>query len=103
MSEPTRPRIFETIELEINLPEHQDTAMASAAGGPLFAYDTHYCAANRAADPTALARSWTSSGIRAFDVRDPAAVREIAYYGDPDGYELDPVQPTRGRLYRVQL
>ncbi len=78
VADPTNPRIVETVELEINLPENQDTAMASAAGGSLFAYDAHYCAADRAADPTALACSWTSSGIRVFDVRDPSAIREIA-------------------------
>ncbi|MBF6340747.1 hypothetical protein IU450_33360 [Nocardia abscessus] len=83
VSEPANPRIAETIKLEINLPENQDTAMASAAGGSLFAYDAHYCAADRPADPTALACSWTSSGIRVFDVRDPSGVREIAYYNPP--------------------
>ncbi|MET7768434.1 hypothetical protein [Nocardia sp. NPDC005366] len=79
----SRPQLVNTIKLEINLPDNQDVAMASAAGGSLFAYDAHYCAADRPANPTALACGWTSSGIRVFDVGDPRAVREIAYYNPP--------------------
>lgn len=83
VSDATNPRLRNTIKLEIDLPQNQDIAMASAAGGSLFAYDAHYCAADRPADPTALACSWTSSGIRVFDVRDPLDIREIAYYNPP--------------------
>ncbi|MFE9319833.1 LVIVD repeat-containing protein [Nocardia sp. NPDC052278] len=83
VSDATNPRLRNTIKLEIDLPQNEDIAMASAAGGSLFAYDAHYCAADRPADPTALACSWTSSGIRVFDVRDPLDIREIAYYNPP--------------------
>ncbi|MET8653591.1 LVIVD repeat-containing protein [Nocardia aurea] len=79
----SRPRLVNSIKLEIDLPDNQDVAMASAAGGSLFAYDAHYCAADRPANPTALACGWLSSGIRVFDVRDPRSVREIAYYNPP--------------------
>ncbi|WP_433733552.1 LVIVD repeat-containing protein [Nocardia sp. CA-129566] len=83
VSDGADPRIVNTIKLEIDLPENEDVAMASAAGGSLFGYDAHYCAADRPTNPTALACSWTSSGIRVFDVRDPFAIREIAYYNPP--------------------
>lgn len=83
VADDTAPRIVNTIKLEINLPEHQDSMLASAAGGSLFAYDSHYCAADRPVDPTALACGWISSGIRVFDVRDPFDVREVAYYNPP--------------------
>ncbi|UGT63819.1 LVIVD repeat-containing protein [Nocardia asteroides] len=83
VADDTRPRIVNTIKLEINLPQHQDSALASSSGGSLFGYDAHYCTADRPANPTALACGWVSSGIRVFDVRDPFAVREIAYYNPP--------------------
>ncbi|MFE3543570.1 LVIVD repeat-containing protein [Nocardia sp. NPDC059177] len=83
VSDDRAPRQVQSIKLAINLPENQDSMVASASGGSLFAYDAHYCAADRPADPTALACSWTSSGIRVFDVRDPGAIREIAYFNPP--------------------
>lgn len=83
VADDTAPRVVNSIKLEVNLPEHQDSMLASASGGSLFAYDSHYCAADRPVDPTALACGWISSGIRVFDVRDPFDVREIAYYNPP--------------------
>ncbi|MEU1549877.1 hypothetical protein [Nocardia sp. NPDC005745] len=83
VSDATRPRVVNTIKLEINLPENQDSALASSMGGSIFSYDSHYCTADRPADPTALACGWFSSGVRVFDVRDPLAVREIAYFNPP--------------------
>ncbi|MFI6779429.1 LVIVD repeat-containing protein [Nocardia sp. NPDC050412] len=83
ISDDTHPRVVNTIKLEINLPQHRDIAMASSMGGSLFAYDAHYCSADRPVNPTALACGWISSGIRVFDVRDPFHVREIAYYNPP--------------------
>jgi hypothetical protein len=83
VSDDHRPRIVNTIKLAIELPGNQDRALASSMGGSVFAYDSHYCAADRPVDPTALACGWESSGIRVFDVRDPMRVREIAYYNPP--------------------
>ncbi|MGV9408363.1 LVIVD repeat-containing protein [Nocardia sp. NPDC003693] len=83
VSDDRRPRIANSIKLEINLPENLDTALASSMGGSIFAYDPHYCSADRAQDPTALACAWFGSGIRVFDVRDPFEVKEIAYYNPP--------------------
>ncbi|MBB5915344.1 hypothetical protein BJY24_004256 [Nocardia transvalensis] len=83
VADDAHPRIADTIKLEINLPENQDTALASSSGGGVFGYDSHYCTADRPSNPTALACGWVSSGIRVFDVRDPFDVREIAYYNPP--------------------
>ncbi|MEV0773518.1 LVIVD repeat-containing protein [Nocardia salmonicida] len=83
ISDDTHPRVVNSIKLEINLQQHRDTALASGMGGSLFAYDAHYCSADRAVNPTALACGWISSGVRIFDVRDPLKVREIAYYNPP--------------------
>ncbi|WP_420030251.1 LVIVD repeat-containing protein [Rhodococcus maanshanensis] len=83
VSDDANPRIVNTIKLEINLPENQDSAIGSASGGSAFGYESHYCAADRPTNPTALACGWSSSGIRVFDVSDPFDVREIAYYNPP--------------------
>lgn len=80
ISDETRPRVVNSIKLEINLPENLDTALASSMGESIFSYDPHYCTAERPADPTALARAWFGSGIRVFDVRDPFHVKDIGYY-----------------------
>ncbi|RMI35275.1 LVIVD repeat-containing protein [Nocardia stercoris] len=83
ISDDTHPQVVNKIKLEINLPDHQDSLVASAMGGSVFSYDPHYCAADRPDDPTALACGWESSGIRVFDIKDPMHVREIAYYNPP--------------------
>ncbi|WP_066164233.1 LVIVD repeat-containing protein [Gordonia hydrophobica] len=82
-TDPRRPRLINTIKLAINLPENQDRGVASTSGGGIFGYESHYCAADRPRNPTALACGWTSSGVRVFDVRDPLHVKEIAYYVPP--------------------
>lgn len=77
------PKLLTSIKLEINLPENQDTLFRSSMGGSLFASNPHYCTVDRPTDPTALACSWESSGIRVFDVRDLTKIREIGYYNPP--------------------
>ncbi|WP_067810980.1 LVIVD repeat-containing protein [Nocardia beijingensis] len=83
ISDDTAPRVAGKIKLEINLPQHMDSNIGSSMGGSAFAYESHYCAADRQENPTALACGWISSGIRVFDIRDPYAIREIAYYNPP--------------------
>ncbi|MFE3797504.1 LVIVD repeat-containing protein [Nocardia tengchongensis] len=83
VSDDTNPSVAAKLKLEINLPENQDSALASAMGGSVFSYDAHYCAADRPTNPTALACGWEESGIRVFDVRDPFHPKEIAYFNPP--------------------
>ncbi|MEV6280116.1 hypothetical protein [Nocardia sp. NPDC051832] len=83
ISADTKPKVAAKIKLEINLPQHIDSNIGSSMGGSVFAYESHYCTADRPANPTALACGWISSGIRVFDVRDPFAIREIAYFNPP--------------------
>ncbi|WP_063065265.1 LVIVD repeat-containing protein [Nocardia violaceofusca] len=83
LSDENNPKVVEKIKLRIDLPENQDSMLASSMGGSVFSYDPHYCAADRPENPTALACGWESSGIRVFDVRDPFRVHEIAYFNPP--------------------
>ncbi|MFD0363257.1 LVIVD repeat-containing protein [Nocardia sp. GCM10030253] len=83
ISDDTAPKVAGKIKLEINLPQNIDSNIGSSMGGSVFAYESHYCAADRPTDPTALACGWISSGIRVFDIRNPRDVREIAYFNPP--------------------
>jgi len=83
ISDPTQPRIVRQIQLQIQLPENAQTRADDTAGDGLFGYESHYCAVDRTADPTALACGYFQSGIRVFDVRNPLQPREIAYFNPP--------------------
>lgn len=83
VSDEANLKIVERVKLEINLPQNLAANYRSAQGGSIFAYDSHYCAADRPVNPTALACGWVSSGVRVFDVKDPNNIREIAYYNPP--------------------
>ncbi|MFD6159789.1 LVIVD repeat-containing protein [Nocardia sp. NPDC060256] len=83
IADDTNPKVAAKIKLEINLPQNIDSNIGSSMGGSAFAYESHYCTADRRDNPTALACGWISSGIRVFDVRDPFNIHEIAYYNPP--------------------
>ncbi len=51
--------------------------------GGLFGYDAHYCAPDDPADTRLVACSQWQSGLRVYDVSDPARPREVAYYNPP--------------------
>ncbi|GAA3954696.1 hypothetical protein GCM10022231_11460 [Gordonia caeni] len=91
VNDPRSPKVVNELKLEVNFPQHQDRALASSMGGGVFAYESHYCAADRPVNPTALACGWISSGVRVFDVRNPKQVKEIAYFNPPaqTGRHLD--------------
>src|SRR5205085_3427512 len=48
-----------------------------------FAYDVHHCSVDNRDDATTLACGYFESGIRVYDIRDPAHVKEIAYFSPP--------------------
>lgn len=81
--QPDRPRYVAQIKLEANLPENLDVNVRSSMGGSLFSSNPHYCSVDRPDDPTTLACSWESSGIRVFDIRDLTRIREVGYFNPP--------------------
>ncbi len=83
ITDPSRPAVVRQIQLQIQFKENAALRTADTAGDGLFGYESHYCAVDRAADPTALACGYFQSGVRVFDIRDPRRVREIAYYNPP--------------------
>ena len=76
---------------DLRLAVHQRDVRPSLAGDPGATaagagYAGHYCAVPRRADPQIVACSFLASGLRVFDISNPKAPREIAYY-------VAPVQP----------
>jgi hypothetical protein len=106
LADEKKPALVSKMQTEVQLPEHCDEVLADSAfittqglaagdvfpliGSRVFLYDTHYCSTDRLHDPTILACSAFGSGLRVYDIRNPRAPREIAYYNpgsvrSPDG------------------
>lgn len=86
ISDPSAPRIVSNLRLEVN--ERANHRAASIDPSPLpptqvFGYSTHYCNVPRHNDPQIAACSSTTSGLRVFDISDPASPREVAYFVAP--------------------
>jgi hypothetical protein len=52
-------------------------------GVNIFGYGSHYCTVDNRENATAMACGFQDSGVRVFDIRDPAAPKEIAYLNPP--------------------
>jgi hypothetical protein len=87
ISDPARPRVTSNLRLQVNMPDSH----RQAGGDPSFvpgsqtSYGAHYCAVPREVDPQIAACSFLNSGLRIFDIRDPAKPREVAYFIAPLG------------------
>lgn len=78
-----KPRVVSHLRLEIQLPEHRATRTRELAGTGAFGYESHYCTPNRDHNPSLMACSFFQSGVRVFDITNPLAPREVAYYNPP--------------------
>jgi len=95
VSDPAKPREVSQFKLEVHDPANcavfksdrgpqvqglaqGDTFWQGAPG--VFLYDTHYCRPDRLHNPTVMGCAGFGSGLRIWDIRDPAHPREIAYY-----------------------
>jgi hypothetical protein len=83
ISDETAPKLVSQIQLEIQRPEQASVRAVDTAGNGFFGYEAHYCDVDRPQNPTALACGFMQSGVRVFDIRDPARPREIAYFNPP--------------------
>lgn len=84
IADDTKPKVVSTIKLEADLPKNRalelsDPGMSSSLQG----YAGHYCNVPQRAEPGILVCSFISSGMRAFDIRDPFHPKEIAYFNAP--------------------
>jgi hypothetical protein len=80
----TQPRVVSNLRLEVHQPE-RFAAQANDPGAtnPIQGYSGHYCSVPQRDDPGIVACSMILSGLRVFDIRDPLAPREIAYFNAP--------------------
>lgn len=83
IANPASPQIVSVARLEIQEASNAAVNQADIAGNGIFGYEAHYCAVDREYNPTAMACGYFQSGIRVFDIRDPALPKEIAYFNPP--------------------
>ncbi len=84
ISDETAPKIVSNLRLDVHEPENRDAiAKDPGAMNPIGGYAGHYCNIPTRVNPDIAACSMILSGLRIFDIRDPARPREIAYYNAP--------------------
>lgn len=107
IADETKPVVVTSIVNEVNDPDNCQLILGDRSSPPeatndnaiayaLFVYGPHMCTPDRIVDPTILACAEFLSGMRVYDIRDPYAPAEIAYFnwgtlipGDP-GVEMHP-------------
>ena len=84
ISDEKKPRVVSNLRLEVHQPENR-AAIAGDPGAqnPTQGYAGHYCNVPTRTDPTIVACSMIMSGLRIFDIRDPANPQEVAYFVSP--------------------
>lgn len=83
ISDEKNPKQVSTLTLQTDDPANCQTAVAETNNQVIFGYDSHYCSVDHEVDPTALACGYFNSGLRIFDIRNPAQPKEIAYFNPP--------------------
>jgi hypothetical protein len=84
ISDETKPRVVSNIRLDVHQPENRP-ALAGDPGADSFTggYAGHYCSVPQREEPGIVACTFLASGLRVFDIRDPLAPKEIAYFVAP--------------------
>ncbi|WP_420211013.1 LVIVD repeat-containing protein [Burkholderia aenigmatica] len=83
MSNEAAPQLVSELRLETHAVQNCGKVIPDVLGLGTFTYGSHYCSVDNRENATALACSYFNSGIRVFDIRDPAKPKEIAYYNPP--------------------
>ncbi|MFN4328514.1 MAG: LVIVD repeat-containing protein [Limnobacter sp.] len=84
ISDETRPKVLSNLRLAVHNRVNRD-AIANDPGAfnPTGGYAGHYCNVPTRVDPTIVACSMILSGLRIFDISDPANPVEVAYFNAP--------------------
>ena len=83
ISNETSPKLVSRLMLETHDPNNCDKVLPDLVGRSSFTYGSHYCSIDNRHNATTLACGYFNSGIRVFDIRDPARPKEIAYFNPP--------------------
>jgi hypothetical protein len=94
IAHPAHPRIVSDLRLRVNMrPEHEKySGDPFPLGGKANGYSAHYCGVPTRANPRIVACSFTNSGLRIFDIRDPRHPREVGYFVSPPSRGAGPGQ-----------
>jgi hypothetical protein len=68
---------------------------------PFQGYQGHYCSLPSRVHPYIVACAFIMSGLRVFDIRDPAHPREVAYFNKPLMPGTDPVYPIKAGAFAM--
>lgn len=82
----SRPHVISNMRLQVNQPADHAAAMNALDPGsfsPVQGYAAHYCNIPTRVNPTIVACSFITSGLRLFDISDLTAPKEIGYYVAP--------------------
>jgi len=90
------PKLVSKLGLETHDPKNCDSILPDIAGLSSFTYGSHYCSVDSRENATAMACSYFNSGIRVFDIRNPAHPKEIAYFNPPGVKESMPGSAHNG-------
>jgi len=84
VSDERSPRSVGNLRLQVDQPaEHKAAAGDPGGGGSPQGYAAHYCNVPTRVNPTIVACSFITSGLRVFDISDVTSPKEIAYYVAP--------------------
>jgi hypothetical protein len=75
-----KPFVVSNMRLKVN---KGDETPDPGDDQPFQGYQGHYCSLPSRVDPYIVACSFIMSGLRVFDIRDPAHPREVAYFNKP--------------------
>ena len=97
IADETKPKVLSDLRLEVHNPEHF-AAIADDPGAAFIGqgYAGHYCNIPTRVNPDIVACSMIVSGLRVFDIRDPAKPKEIAYFNPPLQPRITPYLEASG-------
>jgi hypothetical protein len=96
MADEAKPKLVTNLALETHDLRNCSKVMPDTVGEGIFVYGSHICSVDNRENATALACAYQQSGIRVFDIRNPAAPKEIAYFNPAPVMEskTSPLQPN---------
>ncbi|WP_454738770.1 LVIVD repeat-containing protein [Cupriavidus necator] len=83
LDDESNPVLVKKIILEVNDPKNCSLVAGEIDSTYGLLYDSHMCSVDNRDEATTLVCSHFQSGIRVFDIREPANVKEVAYYNPP--------------------
>lgn len=87
ISDEKAPRVVSNLRLQVHEPQNAETVAGDTPaliGGP---YSGHFCSVPQLVEPGIVACAMLRSGVRVFDITDPTAPREVAYFSPPAGQD----------------